>query len=181
MSVSQILNQRSRQSETKLFWWFYFSRVNSTEGNRSASWFTLRDDLTCRRMRPSQHAMSGWTQFSYPFKCSRVKQHSERSDKDGGRSQSTSRELWGRFCTCITCWGTFGSKTKEAFDQICLHSCKHKIQSGHVVSAGFHSNPNYWFLPGRNTVARCLWLSLFLTSSMFVLWSNQTKGLVKHW
>lgn len=57
----------------------------------------------------------------------------------------------GRFCSCITSRGTFGQKTKEAFDWFWLHSCKHKIQGGHEVSAGFHSNPNYWFLNGINS------------------------------
>lgn len=61
MSVSPISNQLTRQSETKLFWWFYFSTV----GNRFAFWFPLRDNLTCRMTRPSQHAMSGWTQLSF--------------------------------------------------------------------------------------------------------------------
>lgn len=150
MNVSQILNQMTRQREANYIGDFISAKLIALRGIGLLP--DLHQEMIWLAEQCGLHSTPCLDGRSYPFKFTRLKQHSKRSDKDWRWSQSTSHELWGRFCTCITCWETFSPKIKRAFDRCWLHSCKHKVQIGDVLSAGFHSNPNYWFLPRTNSL-----------------------------
>lgn len=94
------------------FWWFYFSQVISTQGNRSASSFASRDDLTCRTTRP-RAARRVWMDAIILSNLPDWSNTARGPDEDWGWSQSTSHELWGRFCTWMTCWETFSPKPRR--------------------------------------------------------------------
>lgn len=91
---------------------------------------------------------------NYPFKSTRPKQHSERPDEDWGWSQSTSHELWGRFCTWMTCWETFSPKPRRHLADFRWKS----IVNTRLREVTWRQLDSTSSLEQLEPIARCLWL-----------------------